>query len=157
MATPNGSLSPLEANLSFGAMTQLDGEMSVAAGYQDGLQLGTLQGFDIRKDGTIMGTFDNGSEQALGQMALAAFSNPSGLIKIGANLLSDGPNSGLAQVAPPGSGNRGNLTAGFLEASNVDLSSEFANMIIAQRGFQANSRTITVSDEVIQELVQLKR
>ena len=157
LATPNGSKTPLLAKVSLGAVTQLAGATTVSASYQDGLRLGTLEGFDIEKDGTIMGTFDNGSKEALGQIALAEFSNSSGLVKAGANMLSEGPNSGIPQVAPPGTGSRGKLTVGFLEASNVDLSSEFANMIVAQRGFQANSRIITVSDEVIQELVQLKR
>ena len=161
-ANPNGSRSPLNFQLAFGSITQFasggpTGDSDIAASYQDGLGVGTLQGFDIEKDGTVMGTFDNGSKQILGQLALATFSNPAGLIKGGSNMLIEGPNSGIPQVAPPGSGSRGGLAAGFLETSNVDLSNEFANMIIAQRGFQANARTITASDEVVQELVQLKR
>lgn len=165
LATPNGSKSPLKFDISFSDMTQLAGGGSVAgdgsnvsASYQDGLSVGTLQSFDIGKDGTITGIFGNGNKQVLGQIALAVFSNPAGLVKAGNNVLDVGPNSGIPQVAPPGSqGSTGVLTSGFLEASNVDLSNEFANMIIAQRGFQANARTITTSDEVIQELVQLKR
>ena len=157
LAVSNGSVSPLEAQISFGAVTQLSGATTVAASYQDGLQIGTLQGFDIDRDGTVMGRYDNGSRQALGRIALAGFSNPSGLVKMGANMLTQGPNSGIPQIAPPGTGGRGTLTVGFLESSNVDLSTEFANMITAQRGFQANSRIVTVSDEVIHELVQLKR
>lgn len=129
----------------------------MAATYQDGLQIGTLQGFDIEKDGTVTGRYDNGSRQVVGRIALAEFSNPSGLLKVGANQLAQGPNSGITQIGPAGTGGRGTLAVGFLESSNVDLSTEFANMIVAQRGFQANSRIVTVSDEVLQELVQLRR
>lgn len=160
-AQPNGSTIPLDFQLSFGNITQFASGTAalsdVAASYQDGLGVGTLQGFDIERNGIVMGTFDNGSKQVLGQLALASFSNPAGLIKAGSNMLIEGPNSGVPQVAPPGSGSRGSLAAGFLETSNVDLANEFANMIMAQRGFQANARTITTSDEVVQELVQLKR
>jgi len=156
----NGSARPIAFKMSFKDMTQLasdDGQSSVSEYYQDGKTVGTLQSFNIGKDGTITGLFDNGITQVLGQVALAVFSNPAGLVRSGSNLLAQGPNSGIPQVAPPASAGCGYLTSGFTEASNVDLSNEFANMIIAQRGFQANARTITTSDEIIQELVQLKR
>ena len=158
LAVSNGSTSPFAFKLSLADVTQLAGGGStISSSYQDGLTVGTLQAFNVGRDGVVTGIFGNGNKQVLGQIALATFSNSSGLVKAGSNMLSLGPNSGIAQVAPPGSSSSGALTSGFLEASNVDLSNEFANMIIAQRGFQANARTITTSDEIIQELVQLKR
>ena len=101
--------------------------------------------------------FTNGTSQALAQIALTAFSNPGGLTKIGSNLLVESSNSGIPQVSQPAVGAMGKVNAGFLESSNVDLPTEFANMIVAQRGFQANSRIISTSDAILQELVQLTR
>lgn len=162
LALPNGSQSPFNFQMSLEDVTQLAGggsagSSTVSASYQDGLTVGTLQSFDVGRDGIVTGIFGNGNKQILGQIALAVFSNPAGLVRAGSNTVAQGPNSGIPQVAPPNSSGTGMLASGFLEASNVDLSNEFANMIIAQRGFQANARTITTSDEIIQELVQLKR
>jgi flagellar hook protein FlgE len=116
-----------------------------------------LQSFSLGNDGTITGTFSNGLKQTLGMIAMANFTNPTGLEKAGGSLYAAGVNSGIAQVGTAGSGGRGSLAGGALEMSNVDLSAEFTNLIVAQRGFQANSRVITTSDEVLQELVNLKR
>lgn len=160
LAAPNGAASPIDINLDFQAMTQLaaeSGECTVKPTSQDGLPLGVLDGFTVTKEGTISGTFDNGMTQTLGKLALAQFSNPAGLSRAGNNLLTETGNSGLPQIGQPSTGSLGNLTAGFLESSNVDLPTEFANMIVSQRGFQASSRIITTSDEILQELVQLKR
>jgi flagellar hook protein FlgE len=160
LAVDNGSKPDFDFTLSFSDMTQLSddsGKSSVSEYYQDGLSVGTLESFDVGKDGIVTGVFGNGNKQILGQIAMAVFSNPGGLVRAGSNTLAQGPNSGIPQVAPPDTNGCGALASGFLEASNVDLSNEFANMIIAQRGFQANARTITTSDEIIQELVQLKR
>jgi flagellar hook protein FlgE len=144
-------------SLSFQSITQLAGNTTVSATSQNGLPLGGLDSFSIGKDGVISGSFTNGMSQPLGQMALAQFSNAAGLTKAGNNLLIESSNSGLPQIGQPSEGSLGNITAGFLESSNVDLPTEFAAMIVAQRGFQANSRIITTSDEILQELVQLKR
>ncbi|HHX65284.1 MAG TPA: flagellar hook-basal body complex protein, partial [Chloroflexi bacterium] len=95
--------------------------------------------------------------RVIGQIALAEFGNPAGLIRAGGNLFLPSANSGLAQIGVAGDGARGSISAGFLEMSNVDLAREFTDMIVAQRGFQANSRVISTSDEVLQELVNLKR
>lgn len=130
---------------------------TVATGTQDGRPAGTLQSFQLGADGTITGSFSNGLKQAIGRIALANFTNPAGLQKSGGSLFSSSVNSGDAQVGVAGAGGRGSLAGGALEMSNVDLSSEFTSLIIAQRGFQANSRVITTSDEVLQELVNLKR
>jgi len=157
LADPNGSTTPLEASLNLASVSQLNGQYTVDLVFQDGLQLGTLESFSIDRSGVISGSFTNGSTRVLGQIALAEFSNAVGLTKLGNNLLGESPNSGTPQIGTAGTGSRGSIATGFLEASNVDLANEFANMIVAQRGFQANSRIITVSDEVLQDLVSLKR
>ncbi|GAA3607633.1 flagellar hook protein FlgE [Kineosporia mesophila] len=123
----------------------------------DGYAAGTLNEFQIGTDGVITGIFSNGQKQALGQVALATFNNVSGLEKQGDSVYRDTANSGLAEIGIPGAGGHGLITGGALEMSNVDLAAEFTNMIIAQRGFQANSKVITTSDEILQELVNIKR
>lgn len=160
LAEANGAGNPIDVTINMQPMTQLaaeSGESTLKPTSQDGLPLGVLEGFTISKDGTIEGTFDNGMTQSLGRLALAQFSNPAGLSRSGGNMLVETGNSGLPQISQPGTGSMGNLTAGFLESSNVDLPTEFANMIVSQRGFQANSRIVTTADEILQELVQLKR
>src|SRR5437764_3861481 len=139
------------------ALRQFAGQSSVAALSQDGSALGTLQSFSIGQDGIVTGVFSNGRTRAIGQIALAAFSNASGLEKTGSSLYRASVNSGLPQIGQAGSGGRGTLSGSTLEMSNVDLAQEFTNLIIAQRGFQANSRVITASDELLQDLVNLKR
>jgi flagellar hook protein FlgE len=124
---------------------------------QDGYASGTLQSFSIGTDGSINGTFSNGRVQSLGQIRLATFPNPAGLSKVGNNLFRESANSGVANIGNPGTGGRGTLAPGALEGSNVDLADEFTKLIVAQRGFQANARVITTSDEVMQEAVNLKR
>jgi len=164
LASPNGATNPIDITLSFSAITQFAADTAQAGGgstvsptYQDGVPLGVMNGFMIGKDGVISATFTNGLTQKLARIALAQFENPAGLSRIGGNLLMETGNSGLPQVGKPSEGSLGHIAAGFLESSNVDLPTEFANMIVAQRGFQANSRVITTSDEILQELVQLKR
>lgn len=153
----NGANSPLTATLSFGSITQLAGDSTVSATSQNGLPMGMLDSFTVGQDGVISGVFTNGTSQPLAQIALTAFSNPSGLTKIGNNLMVESSNSGLPQISVPAVGSMGKVNSGFLESSNVDLPTEFANMIVSERGFQANSRVITTADEILQELVQLKR
>ncbi|MCB2411368.1 flagellar hook protein FlgE [Demequina sp. TTPB684] len=138
-------------------LTGFSGLETIAAASQDGRAAGGLQSFAINSDGTLLGSFSNGLKQAIGRVALGNFGNPSGLEKSGSSLYRPTVNSGDAQVGAAGSGGRGMLSGGSLEMSNVDLSAEFTNLIVAQRGFQANSRVITTSDEVLQELVNLKR
>ncbi|QBS37817.1 flagellar hook-basal body complex protein [Thermaerobacter sp. FW80] len=112
--------------------------------------------FSIDTAGVITGTFADGSTRPIAQIALATFANPSGLLRDG-HLYRQSNNSGVPDVGAPGTGGRGTVQAGALEMSNVDLSREFVDMIVTQRGFQANSRVITTSDEMLQELVNLKR
>ncbi|HET9770650.1 MAG TPA: flagellar hook protein FlgE [Acidimicrobiia bacterium] len=139
------------------ALRQFAGQSSVAALSQDGSALGTLQSFTIGQDGIVTGVFSNGRTRPIGQIALAGFSNSSGLEKTGNSLYRASVNSGLPQIGAAGAGGRGTLSGSTLEMSNVDLAQEFTNLIIAQRGFQANSRVITASDELLQDLVNLKR
>jgi flagellar hook protein FlgE len=149
--------------LDFGAPTDADRLTSaatlnsVAALSQDGSAIGSLVGFSVAQDGLISGVFSNGRNQPLGQIALAAFANPAGLEKAGNSLYRSSVNSGEPQVGVAGQGGRGTLAGGTVEMSNVDLAAEFTNLIVAQRGFQANSRIITASDEILQDLVNMKR
>lgn len=122
----------------------------------DGAPVGTLNSFTLNPDGTITGSFSNGMKSTLGQIALATFNNPAGLEKSGGTLFSVTTNSGTAQVGSAQSGGRGKLLSGQLEMSNVDLSTEFTNLILAQRGFQANSKIITASDEILQTVINIK-
>ncbi len=140
-----------------GSITQFGGASSVDSLKQDGSPSGFLRSYTIANDGTVTGVFSTGATRPLAQLALATFANPGGLVREGdSHLRSDG-NSGIAQIGAPGSVGKGSLAAGSLEMSNVDLAQEFTNLIVAQRGFQANSRIITASDELLQDLVNLKR
>ncbi len=116
-----------------------------------------LTGFSIGKDGIITGAYQNGQTRALGQLALATFINPSGLSKVGQSGYVASINSGQPDVGVAATGARGSFASGFLEMSNVDLAQEFTSLIVAQRGFQANSRIITAGDEVLQDLINMKR
>ena len=123
-----------------------------------GRKVGDLIGIEIGQDGKITASYDNGLTKLLGQIAVAEFANPSGLAKAGNNLYSATQNSGeFDGVGSDITANGGKMESGVLEMSNVDLSSEFTTMITTQRGFQANSRIITVSDTLLEELVNLKR
>ncbi|MFY9521656.1 MAG: flagellar hook-basal body complex protein, partial [Limnochordia bacterium] len=124
---------------------------------QNGHTSGALESFTIDQNGVIVGSFSNGLTQALGQVALAKFANPGGLMRSGSTMFMESTNSGSAQVEPAGAPGFGQIIPSALEMSNVDLTEEFTDMIITQRGFQANSRIITTSDEMLQELVNLKR
>ncbi|WP_141431173.1 flagellar basal body rod protein FlgG [Bacillus sp. 03113] len=130
----------------------------------DGLELagaGTIpanaRSFSIGQDGQVTYIDANGALQNAGQIQLAMFENPEGLDKVGGNLYQVSSNSGAAVLNNPGSGGSGDINSGFLEMSNVDLSEEFTEMIVAQRGFQSNTKIITTSDEILQELMNLKR
>ncbi len=124
---------------------------------QNGYTSGALESFTIDQNGVIVGSFSNGLTRNLGQVALAKFANPGGLVRTGSTMFAETANSGTAQIGSPGVPGYGQIAPSSLEMSNVDLSEEFTEMIITQRGFQANSRIITTSDEMLQELVNLKR
>ncbi|PLV59524.1 flagellar hook protein FlgE [Thermotoga sp. KOL6] len=138
-------------------ITQFSGDSTVNIPWQDGNPMGVLESFAINEQGEIIGTFSNGLTDVLGQIALAVFNNPAGLMEVGNSLYSMSSNSGVPKIGAPGSGGRGTLIPGALEMSNVDLAEEFTKMIIAQRGFQANARVITTADQILNELVNIKR
>jgi flagellar hook protein FlgE len=138
-------------------LTQYGGPGEIGDAGQNGYAMGSLQSFQLSADGTIMGVYSNELKQPIGRLALASFNNPGGLEKAGSSSFRVGVNSGAPQVGLAGAGGRGALVSGALEMSNVDLAEEFTGLIVAQRGFQANSRVITSSDEILQDLVNLKR
>lgn len=155
------TLAPGASNMSialdFNKLTQYAGETTAIAFNQDGYGPGDSTGIAVDSSGVITGSFSNGQTRKLAQLALATFANPSGLIKVGNNLFQPSNNSGVADTGIPGNGGRGTIKPETLEMSNVDLSQEFVDMIITQRGFQANSRVITTSDQILEELVNLRR
>ncbi|NOH01768.1 MAG: flagellar hook-basal body complex protein [Chloroflexi bacterium] len=144
--------------LDFSKLTMLNSAASVAVTSQDGLPAGNVSDVYISpNDGVISLVYSNGMTEQVGQVALARFNNPNGLLKAEGTAFIAGINSGEAQIGAASTGGRGSIASGYLEASNVDMAQEFTNMILAQRGFQASSRVITTSDEILQELVNLKR
>jgi flagellar hook-basal body protein len=153
---PQGS-NPLKIKLNTELITQFDSDFTTKAERQDGYEMGLLEQIYFEDDGIIRGVYSNGQKQPIGQVALTTFNNPAGLEKNGKNLYSYSPNSGQPIVGKPGQMDRGVIVPASLEISNVDISEEFTTMIITQRAFQANSRIITTSDELLQEVVNLKR
>jgi flagellar hook protein FlgE len=147
----------LSIELDFSKITNIYGNSSVAPVSSNGYPPGNLESIIIDPKGVITGTYSNGLSRNLAQVALAKFANPSGLNKLGENLYQVSNNSGLADTGSPATKGLGSISPGSLEMSNVDLSFEFTEMIVTQRGFQANSRIITASDEMLNELVNLKR
>ncbi|MFW5716378.1 MAG: flagellar hook protein FlgE [Spirochaetota bacterium] len=137
--------------------TQFTSESTNKIVRQDGYGLGYLEDFRIDQSGVITGIYSNGTNRALGQLALASFVNPGGLEKSGENDYVVTINSGDPLVDAPGAAGKGSIIAGTLEMSNVDLAEQFTDMIVTQRGFQANSRTIQTSDQMLQEVLTLKR
>lgn len=154
--TPAGA-DPLAFDIHFDNITQVAGPSTVEPASVDGWATGTLESFTCDPTGMIFGFYSNGQNLVLGQIALCSFSNPGGLVKQGNNLYVQSNNSGAPDIGEAGTSGRGTIAPSSLEMSNVDLAEEFTQMIITQRGFQANSRVITVSDELLQELVNLKR
>ena len=126
-------------------------------GFGTGCAIGAMTGVAIQNDGKIYGAYDNGQTKLLGQIAVASFSNAAGLEKQGDNLYAATRNSGEFDGIGVSPTSVGSLNSGALEMSNVSLSTEFTEMITTQRGFQANSRIITTSDTLLEELVNLKR
>ena len=155
-----------EINIDFSSLTMYstsgNSSLEAAKGSIDGMgagrQVGNLSGIGIDTAGRIYGRYDNGDSRLLGQIAVAKFSNPSGLEAVGNNMFIQTQNSGeFDGIGQDITSDGGAFTTGALEMSNVDLASEFTDMITTQRGFQANSRIITVSDTLLEELINLKR
>lgn len=147
----------VSVDLDMSGITQFAAKSDVGHIFWDGYATGSLERFTVDQSGVITGVFSNGITMNLAQVALASFANPAGLLNEGENLYTVTNNSGAPHVGEPGTGHRGRLAPGSLEMSNVDLAQEFTDMIVTQRGFQANSRIITTSDEMLHELVNLKR
>lgn len=145
-------------DIDFNGLTQFTSKVTATSETKDGNTSGSMGGYSIDRDGIIRGTYSNGQTKILSQIAVADFKNPAGLEKVGGNLYRETINSSeFDSIGSSVSSLGGTMQSGALEMSNVDLSYEFSEMIITQRGFQANSRIITTSDEMIQELVNLKR
>ncbi|HUX36421.1 MAG TPA: flagellar hook protein FlgE [Rectinemataceae bacterium] len=138
-------------------VTQFAERSSTKAFSQDGYAMGYLNSFKIDQSGGITAVYSNGSNRAIGQVALGSFTNPNGLEKVGETNFVQSNNSGMANIGPSGIAGKGKIIAGTLEMSNVDLADQFVDMIVTQRGFQANSRTIQTADQLLQELLTLKR
>jgi flagellar hook-basal body protein len=154
---PGAGTANISCTINFAELTQRAGDSSAWVYSQDGCAEGNLTSYSVGDDGTITGVYDNGQRRDLARVAIASFENPSGLQQMGGTLFAVSGNSGEAHIGAPMSQGLGKITPSSLEMSNVDLSEEFTDMIVTQRGFQANSRIITTSDEMLQELVNLKR
>jgi flagellar hook protein FlgE len=137
-------------------MTQVAATSSTSSTQQDGSSSGTLTDFSIGADGTVTGSFTNGKTAALGQLALASFADEGGLQNEGSTDFSQTLASGQAVVGVAGTGGRGSLSGGSLELSNVDIATEFANLIVAQRAFEANAKAVTTFDQITQDTINLK-
>jgi len=159
--TPSGPFDigagPTKITVDLAKVSGFAGMNSLTVSGQNGSAVGKLESFTLGNDGSLIGSFSNGTKQVLAKIALAKFTNPAGLEKAGGSSYVATANSGNVQLGAAGDPGIGTLAGGSLEMSNVDLSQEFTNLIVAQRGFQANARIITTSDEVLQELGNLKR
>lgn len=148
---------PVTFSLSFlNSMQQNTGANNIVATNQNGYKPGDLVSYQINDDGTVVGNYSNEQNQVLGQIVLANFANNEGLQSEGNNVWSATQSSGVALLGTAGSGNFGTLTNGALEASNVDLSKELVNMIVAQRNYQSNAQTIKTQDQILNTLVNLR-
>nr|WP_113866730.1 flagellar hook protein FlgE [Brenneria salicis]NMN91158.1 flagellar hook protein FlgE [Brenneria salicis ATCC 15712 = DSM 30166]RBP62314.1 flagellar hook protein FlgE [Brenneria salicis ATCC 15712 = DSM 30166]RLM30557.1 flagellar hook protein FlgE [Brenneria salicis ATCC 15712 = DSM 30166] len=155
MASLNGSEAS-NFTLNFAGSVQQNSDSSTKTPTQNGYAPGELTGYSINDDGTVVGTYSNQKQQVLGQIVLASFANPEGLSPEGDNVWSATDNSGQAVVNLAGTGNLGKLIGQATESSNVDMSKELVNMIVAQRNYQANSQTIKTQDAILQTLVSLR-
>lgn len=148
----------ININLDLSKITMLSADTTLSPRSQDGLAAGSVSElYGAPNTGEMYLVYSNGLKQLVGQLALAHFTNPSGLLRAGGNQYKIGLNSGEPQIGTANTGGRGAISSGYLEASNVDMAKEFTNMILAQRAFQASTRVITTSDQILQELVNLKQ
>jgi flagellar hook protein FlgE len=165
---PKDSVNPQPLAFNFGTGTDAGGSgldgltqyattSAVSFVTQAGSSSGSLSAISVGQDGTITGSFTNGQTRTLGQLILANFKAPDQLGRVGSTLYTEQPASGPPTLGTPATADRGSVTAGSLEQSNVDISAEFVRMIAAQRNFEANSKTLTTADQLLAELMQLKR
>jgi len=147
----------MDGSLGLEGTTQFGSTSTTSFLDQDGYSAGTLKSLSINDEGLMSGIFTNGQTKSIAQVVLAKFISQEGLINQGKGLYAESFESGQPIVTAPGNSGTGGILANALELSNVDLAAEFVKMIIMQRGFQANSRMVSTSDELLQELVNLKR
>ena len=140
-----------------GTLTGFSNASATSSITQDGSPTGTVDSVSIDAQGEIVASFGAGRTVTVGQIALANFNNPQGLVSLGTNRFGQSEASGIVNVGTAGTGGRGTLIGSALEQSNVDIATEFTNMILAQRGYQANSKSITVADELLVDTLDLKR
>ena len=152
----NGSAA-MNMTVDLSGTTQFGNPNGMSKLKQDGYTAGTLTSYSINPDGTITGKFSNEQTKLLGQVVLSSFANPNGLEPKGGNAWAETLASGAAITSTPGEGTKqGSLEAGALEASNVDLTSELVNLIVAQRSYQANAQTVKTQDQVVQTLINIR-
>jgi flagellar hook protein FlgE len=150
------AVNPLTFTVDFSKVSGLAAQSaSLASSAQDGFPPGTLSSYNIGSDGTITGVFSNGTQRALGQVALTTFTNPQGLVAQGQNLYVQGPNSGEPIPNQPGQGGAGTITAGALEESNTDVGQSLVDLITASTQYQGNARVISTANTLLQDLLQL--
>ncbi len=140
-----------------GLLTQVAGASATSSTLQDGYASGTLSSYTIDNTGTIQGVFSNGQTIPIAQIALATFSNEQGLLRNGSNDFLATLSSGAANIGAPDTAGRGAITGGSLELSNADIATEFSQLILAERGYEANARAITTFDQVTQDAINLKQ
>lgn len=150
--------SPLDFNLNFSAISGLENsEATLAASRQDGSSAGTLSSFTIGEDGVVRGAFSNGVARTLGQIRLARFSNPAGLEQRGQNMFATGANSGLPVEGNPGQNGIATLVSGAVELSNTDIGSNLIDLVLATTQYRGNTRVITAAQQLLEELLNLRR
>jgi flagellar hook protein FlgE len=137
-------------------VTQVAGKSNVSSTQQDGYTSGALQSFTINSDGTLQGAFSNGQTLTLGQVALATFQNTQGLQLNGANTFLATPSAGIPSIGAPNSGGRGTILGQSLEASNVDMTTELSDLIVAERDYQSNARAISTADQMINYVLTMQ-
>jgi flagellar hook protein FlgE len=146
-----------EGGTGLDASTQFGSKSSIARHTQDGSSAATLSSMSFNDQGILTAVYDNGQQRDLGQVLVAKFENNEGLFKTGKNLFKQTLKSGQAALGKPGADGRGEVLAKSIEQSNVDIANEFIGLMAAQRNFQANTRTITTSDQMLQEVLNIKR
>ena len=156
MAVTTGAATPFNISIDYTGTQQNAGDFGVAKQFQDGFASGSLSGFNVSTDGTIVGNYTNGRSAVLGQVVLTNFANPNGLQNIGNNQWVETADSGVPLVSTPGTSGLGSVQSSRVEESNVDLTAELVNMITAQRVYQANAQTIKTEDQIMQTLVNLR-
>ncbi|MDD5558323.1 flagellar hook protein FlgE [Candidatus Methylomirabilis sp.] len=153
----NAAASGQQFSIDFGELTGFAALSNVSMKRQDGVPPGSLSSFNVGSDGKVNGIFSNGLVKEVDTLKLASFSNPSGLLRLANGQFAETPNSGVAQFGAAGTGGRGTIVAGALEQSNVDLGTELVNLIIAQRGYEANAQVISIANQIQQTTLNLLR